>query len=73
MYNVPTRQSVKFNCSEASFLLSEKHSRKSVEHCEQGFYGSGEQSGSNINGLGTSDLIKNSDVVLSVQSSLAAQ
>ena len=64
-YNAPMRQG-----SKPIPLLIEKHSRKPVEHCEQGFCGVGAQSASNIHDRTSSDLVNKSDVVLSVQSSL---
>ena len=42
---------------------------KPVEHCQQGFCGCGEQIARNINVRRPSDLVKQYDVVLSVQSS----
>ena len=65
-YNVPTRQGIKSNRSKLRRLLSEKQSRKTVEHCEKGLCGSGAKSASIINGCKPSDVIKKSDVVLFV-------
>ena len=66
---MPTRNGINANRSNLSRLLSEKHSKKRVEHCEQDLCGGGAQSASNINGRRPSDVVKKSDVVLFGQSS----
>ena len=68
-HNVPARQGNKSFHSKLSRLLSGKHSRKPVEHCEQSPRGGGVQGTSDINGRRFSNFIKKADVVLSVQSS----
>ena len=55
--------------SKLSRLLSEKHNRKKVEHCEQSPRGGGMQDTSYINDHRPSKLIKKFDAMLSAQSS----
>ena len=66
---MPNKQGIKLIRNKLNRLLSEMHSRKSIEHCEQDLYGGGAQSANNINGHRPSNLVKKSDVVLFVQSS----
>ena len=68
-YNVSTRQGIKSSHGKLSYLLSEKHRRKIVKYCEQSPRGGGAQGTSHINGYRPSNLIKKSDIVLSVQNS----
>ena len=54
---------------KSSRLLNEKRNRNPIERCEQSFRQVGAKGTSFVNGSRPSDLIKESDVVLFVQSS----
>ena len=66
---MPTRYGIKSCHSELSQLCNEELSREPVKHCVQGLCGGGAYSISNTNRCGSSDSVKESNIVSSVQNS----